>query len=342
MRQFLSTPCPGSCELKYTEQNKRAVWLDVGIGARLATIDDPPFSSSWTGEWSRACWSLYILDLVYNSGFSTIRAFPENFDVDDYPRSHPIPETRDLLEPSDMQYGSSSDRVHSAGSTDIDACCLCLLSVWSHAMSCLRDLRDSKYPLIWAEHGAYQELLTRLYRFEISMGKPHRLCKVRLFERSSVQLEAERGYWASWLSMQFLYHTIQATTNHPFLHITAKFKDRTTGGPSVLQNILDQTLLHSSWVIKLIDFCKEKDFSINDPFVAHLVSIVAAGYIFFLNNSNSTIAAQAQRGFDTCYSFVARSAIIWTHLANSVSLRACDDLCNFLLTIPYRSASSTS
>lgn len=214
-------------------------------------MDDPPFSSTWTGEWSRACWSLYILDLVYNSGFSTIRAFPEDFDLDDYPRSPPVPETRDLPDPSDMQPYNGLDQLQSAASTDIDACCLCLLSVWSHALICLQDMRYSRYQVVWSEHEGYQELLIRLSRFEMSMAQPHRLRKVKVYERSSLQLEAGRGYWASWLNMQFLYHTIQATINHPFLHITARHKNRTTEGPSVLQHAIDQMLLHSSWVSTL-------------------------------------------------------------------------------------------
>lgn len=186
-------------------------------------------------------------------------------------------------------------------------------------MTFFRDVRGNGHSIAWSEHGGYQYVLAKLYQFETGMGQLHRSCNAQVDERSSLQLEEERGYWASWLTMQFLYHAMHVTITHPFLEIAERRKDDSARPFSCPQHTSDQVLLHSSCVTEFIDLCAEKDFTINDPFVAHLVSIVAAGYVFFLDNNDPEVAGQAQRGFDTCYSFIERSAVVWIHLKSTVS-----------------------
>ena len=90
--------------------------------------------------------------------------------------------------------------------------------------------------------------------------------------------------------------------------------------PSFLQHTVDQMLLHSSWVVNFISLCDEKDFAVNDPFMAHLASITATAFVFLFNAKDLDLAEKARQSFDRCYSFVKNSSSTWNHLTNTASL----------------------
>lgn len=118
--------------------------------------------------------------------------------------------------------------------------------------------------------------------------------------------------------IQILYHVIQALINHPLLHIVRKRGDRAKRPPSFLQHTVDQTLLHSSWIAKIIRPCEDEGFGLNDPFVTHLTSVAAATLMFFLDSSDDQLASQATFGFNTCYAFVKKLSKQWPHLRNTI------------------------
>jgi hypothetical protein len=118
--------------------------------------------------------------------------------------------------------------------------------------------------------------------------------------------------------MQILYHAIQALINHPFLHIVRGRGDQARRPPSFLQHTVDQALLHSSWIAKIISLCEKKNFRLNDPFLAHLASVGATALMFFLDSGDAQLVAQADFGFKTCYRFVQRLSTTWPHLQNTV------------------------
>lgn len=251
-----------------------------------------------------------------------VYAIPIESGLPNYPQSHPIPQIGSpsaAIEPSQNNRLAQSESVTTVG---IDLCCSRLLSVWGHAMTFLRSVKDAESSAVWSENGLYQKIVAQLYNFETTVGQAHRLRNTRFAERSSAELESDRGYWAPWLMMQFLYHAVQVLINHPFLHLAKRREDHTIRPPSFLQHTFDQMLLHSSWVTNCIDLCDEKNFEINDPFIAHLASVTATGYLFSLNADNLDLAQQARRGFDTCYSFIERLTAVWAHLNNTVSLFA--------------------
>jgi hypothetical protein len=248
-----------------------------------------------------------------------VPAFPSEVGLPNYPQSHPIPQVRSTRPSLELGQSGNSAQPENVPNMGIDACYLRLLSIWGHAMTFLQFVKDNEYPAVWSETGPYQKIVAELYDFETSIGHAYRLRNARLDERSSADLEIHRGYWAPWLTMQLLCHSLQVLIHHPFLHLAKRRTEHTMRPPSFSQRTVDQMLLHSGWVTNFLIFCDERSFEINDPFIAHLASIIATGYLFFLTASNTDLVQQANRGFDTCYRFVKRSAAVWAHLKNTVS-----------------------
>jgi len=300
------------------EGNNVAAWLDIGIAARMAISTNKSSKNPNSCDWDRLCWSIYSLDRIYGASFSMAYAIPTVSGLPDYPQSHPIPQVGATVAAVQSENENSPAQQENGPELGIDACCIRLLSVWGHAMDFLRDVKDGKGLAIWSENGPYQKILAQLYTFEKNIGQAHRIQNTRPAEHSPAELESYRGYWAPWMTMQFLYHAVQVLINHPFLHLTKRRQDCGFQPPSFLQHTVDQMILHSSWVISFIKLCDEKNFRINDPFVAHLVSITATGYLFSSNASDADLAQRSHDGFDLCYGFVKQSSIVWTHLKNTV------------------------
>lgn len=306
------------CTLTVPEGQKIAAWVHIGIGARLAFAANQSAPSNRTEGWARACWSLYVLDRTYGASFSMTPAFPNEVGFPNCPPSHPIPQVRGVSTSSDAHQARQSPAPEGDARTDIDASCFLMLSIWDHTMRFLQKIRANEPFIMWSEDSQYQKLWARFYDFEIAIGRVHRVKNVRPDARSAAELESERGYWAPWLTMHLLYHSVQVLINHPFLHLAKKQKDQAARPPSFLQRTVDQMLLHSGWVTRLLNLFDEKEFTIHDPFVAHLASVVATSFIVFLNANDASLAQQANQGFDTCYNFIKRFVPTWPHVRNTI------------------------
>lgn len=297
-----------------------AAWMDIGIAGRLA-ISLCRFTTIRPSEdLARACWSAFVLDRIYGSSFSMAFAIPTEALLPECPTSHPVPQSRQASVNADRAGARSSSQPEGVVDIGIDACCFRLLSIWGQTTNYIQSIKEAKAANAWPGTEAYQAIINLLYKFEMSIGFTHRIRNLRLYDRSFAQLESERGYWGPWFAMQFLYHSTQALINHPFLHLMKSRKDRSVRPPSFLQHTVDQILLHSSWLTKFVHFLDKKSFHINDPFLAHLISITATGHLFFLNSEDRGVAQQAQDGFNTCYGFVKEISNAWPHLKNTVRM----------------------
>ncbi|KAJ4288651.1 hypothetical protein N0V90_011888 [Kalmusia sp. IMI 367209] len=295
--------------------NALIAWTDIGIGARLAIAAHSALPSRKGEEWSRVYWSMYMLDHTYGASFSMPRAFSSQILGPPYPQSIPPP-----AQLSQETYLSST--FEDASAFGVDTFHLQLLTIWGNTMDFVRGMRDNEKVQVWSEtgpySGPYHKIICEMYDIEARAGDSHRLRNTGLTGRSPTELQTHRGYWAPWMAMQILIHTIQALIHHPFLHIINRRNNNTRRPPSFLQHTVDQALLHSSWVAKFIKFCAEKEFEINDPFIAHLASIAATVLMFFFDASDPSLTEQTAHGFETCYEFVQRMSKSWPHLANTI------------------------
>lgn len=292
--------------LSCVDSESYSAWTNIGIGARLAIALRSPSSLTQSNSWKRACWSLYALDCTYGASLSMSQAFSNEPGLPDYPNG------QNIVTSESRQIDKSLQRV-----TSIDRWHFRLLSIWSHAMIFLGDVQKGQCKAAWLETGPYQGIVLELYSFEANVNDFHSFRNVQFARRSSAELQSDRSYWAPWVSSQILYHAIQALIHHPFLHLMKR--DRLKPPPSFVQRMVDQLLLHSSWVTRCINLCDEQDFQINDPFMAHAAAVVATGYLFFLDANDSELAQQARQGFQSCYDFIQRLSTKWSHLKNTVS-----------------------
>ena len=289
----------------------------IGIGARLVISTEATSASKVNDDaWARACCSLYLLDCTYGSGFRMPNTFPSEYALPMYTQRLQTPfSDGDGRGTTSMQ----SFRAGKSTTADIETCYAMIACVWTHTMVFLRHVKDSENFEAWAGNSPYQNVVQELYKFERRMGDAHRVRDLRPDNLSSHDLGKNRGYWSLWLSLQILYHAIQAVLHHPFLHLARPQKEKDFRPPTFLQHTIDQVLLHSGWTIKLINLSVEKHIVADDPFLAYIVGIVATCYMFFTKTPDPGLSEEAQQNFATCFDFVESCAKRWPHLENTVS-----------------------
>lgn len=258
---------------------------------------------------SRVCWNLFVLDRMYCSTLTIPVALSTEELLPDYPTSA-------TGSTSAVQLLSQTSTIRDLG---VHAYSLQLFSIWGAAMSYIRCVKDGEAEDAWSPQSQYYEVSTRLFTFETKFAQIHRFQQNRFQDLDLEALEQRREYWVRWLLMQFLFHAIQGLINHPFLQIASRSKRQGFQPPSFLQNSVDQAVLHSSWILKLIEVCEKRGFRVNDPFVGHLAAVTATIYLFLLTAKDPDLAAQAKLGFDGSYSYIQSLSNDWPHLQHTVS-----------------------
>lgn len=289
--------------------------MSIAIAARLSCISKIIPRRAEDRDWIMATWSLHILDLVYCSSLSMVRALPKDLSPPAIPRKKRRSPTTD----QGSSYKDFQSVPEQGDRSCINNCYAAILSVWSDAIELLSISEKNKLPPPWADESPYRKIAAKLYDFETNLLQAHRVRHVRPDLRVAADIEKNRSYWSTWFSVQILFHAVQAMVNHPVLHIAGISRSQQRRPPSFLQHTVDELFQHSGWVKKLIDLGAEKDFTFNDPFIAYVAGICATGYMFFINSDDAPLARQAELGFDACYAFVDDYAARWPHVENTVS-----------------------
>ena len=259
-----------------------------------------------------------MLDRLYGSNLQILPALTDEKVLPAYPSSaHTPPPPTDLstsVAPVDVE----SSHIPLVDDLGIHAYCLQLLSTWGHLMSYTRRIKDGDIETPWAPNSAYQNLVAEMCQFETALPEVHRFRLARFQDRSMAELEAHCQYWTPWLFLQFIYHGIRGLMNHPLFHLVRAEERQSGRSPSFSQHVIDQAILHSGWVIFMIDTCEEKSFLVKDPFIGHLVAITATIYVFLTSSKDEALSSKARRAFDKCFAFVEVMAAQWDHLRHTV------------------------
>ena len=296
--------------------------MAIGVAARLAVCTTLSLSDAGksaprkSDEISRCCWSLFILDRTHGSSFRTLLAIPDESILPEMPPCtvRPTGSSATGTAPSDL----ADPRTSREKDDGINSYALQLLSVWGRLMSYLKTTRKGNLEDAWMANSIYQQIKSEMSRFETVFPEAHRFKNARFHERSPSELAKDREYWAPWAFTHCIYHTIHSTLNHPFLHITRIHGRQKLQSPSFLQHTTDQAILHSAWIIRTIDMCRDKGFPIFDPYIGHLVSMIATVFFFLRFSRDETLAAKASKDFERCLEFVEHMASDHPHLANTV------------------------
>ncbi|OAL32568.1 hypothetical protein AYO20_07878 [Fonsecaea nubica] len=290
----------------------------AGVAVRMAVCSNTMFNAatsttvSANPELSRCCWSVFILDRMHGSSF---RCLPAISTEEAMPEMPPVAKRPSLTLPNRLAEFEGAEE-KDAG---INSYALQLLSIWGRLMSYLKTIKQGNLEEPWAANSVYQQIKSEMSRFETVLPEAHRFKNNRFHDRTPSELEEQRAYWAAWVFTQCIYHTIHCTLNHPFLHIARIPGRPRLRSPSFLQHATDQAVLHSAWVVLVLRLCEEKHFTIFDPFVGHLASMITTAQFFLKFSKDESLAARASKDFEMLRSYVDKMANTHSHLLHTVS-----------------------
>ena len=193
-----------------------------------------------------------------------------------------------------------------------------LVSVWGDLTLHLQQIKLGSGGKAWEPNSAYQHIKSQIFEFECIYPQRHRFDSVKLGERSGTDISKDKQYWDHWILSQMLYHGVQAVLNHPLLHFFRKNDQLNIKPPSFQQHIIDHSILHSRWIVRLVELCLLKQFEVSDPFVGHLVAAAATVHFFLSFSKDEQLAVKGIENFDKCEKFVGEMAQKWRHLAHTV------------------------
>jgi hypothetical protein len=249
---------------------------------------------------------------MYGSSFHTLPSLPDETILPDKPPAVPTPRS----------HSTESDPTLLAHETDdgIGSYCLELLSIWARVMSYLRGIKQGQREEAWSPNSTYQQIKSLMFRFETVFPEAHRFHHARFHERPLEDLARDRDYWAPWIFAHMMYHCIHCTLNHPLLHLAEVHRRQKLRSPSFLQHATDQAILHSAWILRILDMLMVlKKFPIHDPFIAHLATITATVLFFLRFSKDEVLAATAAKDFEICRQFLDNMTKEHVHLQFTVS-----------------------
>lgn len=295
-------------------------WMASGIGARAVICSNLAMAESGRitvrkTDLARCCWSLFILDRIHGSSLRSLPAISDSGILPEPPPCSKQPGFLDLRSEVTGRMGDETD-------DGIGSYALQLLTTWGRLMAYLKTVKQGKLEDAWSATSEYQQIKSEMSRFETVFPEVHRFKNAKFHERTSTELTCHRSYWAPWIFTQCLYHAIYCTLNHPFLHVARIHGQQRLRSPSFLQHAVDQTTLHSTWVVQLLNLSQERSFPIFDPFIAHLASMISTAQFFLRFSKDDSLALRATRDFETLQRFVESMASDYPHLLHTVSLFA--------------------
>ncbi|KAJ5634307.1 hypothetical protein N7528_002149 [Penicillium herquei] len=177
--------------------------------------------------------------------------------------------------------------------------------VWSRVRSYVYDCAQSKMTEPWRHDSMYAIILSDLTELENKLSLCHRYDSVKFYDRRSDDLRGNRDYWASWLKLQFTYHTILTVLNHPFLYIVAsQYNHKLTIPNTFWRRSSEVVMLHATWIVRMIDMVSEKKMRLIDPFFGHAAAIAATVHLYFCCAADPRLKYKSKTDFAKCRRFL--------------------------------------
>ncbi|KAK5045937.1 hypothetical protein LTR84_008723 [Exophiala bonariae] len=276
-------------------------------------------------NWRSVVWTLFMMDRIFSSAdvrspcvpASSFQLFlmqcaPSNPDGSIASREITLPTS-----PGDMLRTES---------LDVISCNIVLLDIWHNAV--MEVSGDSKAPPIpfWRHDSAHAAIESRLMEFEMSgwneanKGNPTDLLQ------SFIHTDTPR--WDRPVPPNVAckqdFHDKKPNTDHPRHHPFILFmKTRQQHGQvplTTLQKSHQESMIHSSWVIRHIVEMEEGGMSIYDPFIGYLVALAASIQLEQTFNDNPRVANAARRKYEKAHVYLHKLADIWRNAANILSV----------------------
>ncbi|CAF3457619.1 hypothetical protein SNK03_006073 [Fusarium graminearum] len=191
--------------------------------------------------------------------------------------------------------------------------------VWSQVRKYVSDCAHNNIKEPWRHDSMYAKVLADFMETENRIPMCHRYDTVKFYERKVEDLKVHRDYWAPWLKEQFTYHVIPTVLNHPFLYIVGAQHNPNLGIPNTFwRRSSELALLHSTWIVRMIDMVVDKQVPLADPFFGHVAAIAATVHLYYCCAAATRLKHKSNADFAKCRRFLKN------FLPTSAACRALD------------------
>lgn len=265
-------------------------------------------------EHRRCYWSIVLLHNLYSYPAGSF-TFVMDDRVPKIPQSpdQPLGTSSEITDAA-LEQPQSNGTSNEHSDLGIVAYTIQLSGLWQRASRYAHRRGKSITLPAWSPQSEYAQITAQLMEIETGMPYKYRFRPSRFTEQQPQQLQRNRAFWAPWLLLQFLYHSILCLLNHPLLLSLRLRNFRVTMVPEIfLQHTADLTTTHTEWIVHLLDLCKEKEFKLSDPFLIHCAAIAATIYLQQSFTDDHTVRSEKQDCFQKCFSFIREMGQYWPY-----------------------------
>jgi hypothetical protein len=286
----------GQFHLGLALQLCRSAMLDLDAGY---TMDDPTSDRK-----RRAFWSLQVLDQYHGRQTGVLSApteiWRQSYGSSSVDHRHsaevdskvpPLP-IDDVGHTVSIEPGIWNTSVH-------------LGWVWSRVRKYVSDCAHGIFREPWRRDSMYATVLSDFMEAENRIPMCHRYDSVKFYERKVEDIKANRDYWATWLKEQFTYHAIPTVLNHPFLYIVGAQHNPNLAIPNTFwRRSSELALIHSTWIVRMIDMVLDKQVPLTDPFFGHIAAIAATVHLYYCCAAAAKLKHKSNADFAKCRRFL--------------------------------------
>ncbi|KIW67627.1 hypothetical protein PV04_06864 [Phialophora macrospora] len=291
--------------------------MDLALSSGLSSDHRrlKPDSGHEDQERLRCYWSIVLLKNLYGSHAGTF-AFVHDEKTPGLPESpRPPAGLSSLMTDAALEQPESTNNACGPSDLGVVAYVIQLSEIWQKsARYAHRRGKVGGLPP-WSAQSDYAQITAELMDSETRLPYKYRFRPARFAEQDPLQLQEHYDFWASWILLQMLYHTVLCLLNHPLLLSLRLRNFRVTMVPEVfLQHTADLTATHTEWIVHLLDVCETKEFEMYNPFLAHSAAIAATVYLQQSYSENSAIRSTKQECFRKCVTFIRRLGLYWPYI----------------------------
>lgn len=260
----------------------------------------------------RITWAYFMLDRTYNASRNYSLCLSDNRFTLEFPSQQAGKvRFRGTLHEKSLKQGHRVDQ-------GIMACLLRLYSLWGKATEWVFEPLTTCSLPPWQSGSALAMLESEWMQFETQFADTHRYMNVD-FKRRAREEPQSRPYLLTWLSVQFLFHSIPCLLHHPFVTMIKLRHMRGNLSATFLQKSFETSLIHSRWVSRFIREMAEVDLRLYDPFFGYLAAIAATIQLEHTGNKNPKIALLLNNEYRDLVGFMTELSTEWDSMRISVS-----------------------
>ena len=251
---------------------------DLVLSSGLSAEDPRTKPDAFQEERRRCYWSVVLLRNLYGGHAGTF-SFVRDEKSPPAPQS-PHPPTSLGSQMTDAALEQPEGLNNASGPSDLGivAYVIQLSEIWQRTARYAHRRGKGGGIAPWSARSDYSKITAELMDSETRLPYKYRFRPARFADQDPLRLQENHDFWASWIFVQTLYHTVLCLLNHPLLLSLRLRNFRVTMIPEIfLQHTADLTATHTEWIVHLLDVCERKEFELHNPFLAHSAAIGGNG-----------------------------------------------------------------